>query len=45
MFLLEREGQGAWVRKGKENKEGGREGRGTEWVFCGNESLIFLINE
>ena len=24
MFLLEREGQGAWVREGKENKEGGK---------------------
>ena len=40
MFLLEREGQGAWIREGREIKEGGREGgkgvRGTEWVFCGN---------
>ena len=26
MFLLEREGQGAWVREGKENKEGGKGG-------------------
>ena len=42
MFLLEREGQGAWVREGKENKKGVR---GTEWVFCGNKILIFLINE
>ena len=45
MFLLEREGQGAWVREGKENKEGGKGVRGTEWVFCGNKILIFLINE
>ena len=40
MFLLEREGQGAWVGEGKENKEGGRGGRGTTGILWKRKPYI-----
>ena len=40
MFLLEREGQGAWVREGKENTEGGRGGRGTTGILWKRKPYI-----